>query len=93
MRGLASPLIFYRETSKTVLVGSIRKLGTRVVPGLMRDFLAQETASVQFQLHSGSGFSADLLHSVDEGQLDPSFTSTPGDPARSVLARCRKHSI
>ena len=65
-----------------VLVGSIRKLGTRVVPGLMRDFLAQETASVQFQLHSGSGFSANLLHSVDEGQLDLSFTSTPGDPAR-----------
>ena len=65
-----------------VLVGSIRKLGTRVVPGLMRDFLAQEGDGVQFQLHSGSGFSADLLRAVEEGQLDVAFTSYPGDASR-----------
>ena len=65
-----------------VLLGSIRKLGTRVVPGLMRDFLAQEGPGVRFQLHSGSGFSPDLLRSVAEGQLDMAFTSTPGDPAQ-----------
>ena len=68
LRGLASPLIFYRETSKTALLCTRQQSG-------------------------GSGFSADLLHSVDEGQLDLSFTSTPGDPARSVLARCREHSL
>lgn len=65
-----------------VLLGSIRKLGTTVVPGLMRDFRAQEDAAVQFQLHSESGFSADLLKAVEEGRLDLAFTSHPGDPAR-----------
>lgn len=66
-----------------VLLGSIRKLGIRVVPALMRDFLAQEeTSAVRFQLHSGSGFSGDLLQSVREGTLDMAFTSYPGDPAQ-----------
>ena len=65
-----------------VLLGSIRKLGTRVVPELMRDFLAQGGAPVRFQLHTGSGFSADLLRAVEEGELDMAFTSHPGDPAR-----------
>lgn len=65
-----------------VLLGSIRKLGTTLVPGLMRDFRAQEDGAVQFQLHSESGFSADLLKAVEEGRLDLCFTSHPGDPAR-----------
>lgn len=65
-----------------VLLGSIRKLGTTLVPGLMRDFLAQEAAPVRFQLRTESGFSADLLKAVEEGRLDLAFTSHPGDPAR-----------
>lgn len=64
-----------------VLVGSIRKLGITLVPGLMRDFLAQDGAAVRFQLRSETGFSAGLLKSVEEGRLDMAFTSHPGDPA------------
>lgn len=65
-----------------VLLGSIRKLGTMLVPGLMRDFRAQIDPAVQFQLHSESGFSADLLKAVEEGRLDLAFTSHPGDPVQ-----------
>ena len=64
-----------------VLLGSIRTLGTTLVPGLMRDFRAQQDAAAQFQLRSETGFSADLLKAVEEGKLDFSFTSHPGDPA------------
>lgn len=64
-----------------VLVGSIRKLGITLVPGLMRNFLAQDGAAVRFQLRSETGFSADLLKAVEEGRLDMAFTSHPGDPA------------
>lgn len=53
-----------------------------LVPGLMRDFRAQIDPAVQFQLHSESGFSADLLKAVEEGRLDLAFTSHPGDPAQ-----------
>ena len=65
-----------------VLVGSIRKLGTLVVPDLMRDFKAQECPGVQFRLRSETGFSADLLKAVEDGRLDMAFTSHPGDPAK-----------
>ena len=53
-----------------------------LVPGLMRDFRAQIDPAVQFQLHSESGFSTDLLKAVEEGRLDLAFTSHPGDPAQ-----------
>lgn len=53
-----------------------------LVPGLMQDFRAQIDPAVQFQLHSESGFSADLLKAVEEGRLDLAFTSHPGDPAQ-----------
>lgn len=65
-----------------VLLGSIRTLGTTLVPGLMRDFRAQQDAAAQFQLRSETGFSADLLKVVEDGRLDFAFTSHPGDPAR-----------
>ena len=64
-----------------MLVGCIRKLGITLVPGLMRQFLAEDSAAVQFQLRSGTGFSTDLLKAVEEGRLDMAFTSHPGDPA------------
>lgn len=65
-----------------VLLGSIRTLGTTLVPGLMRDFRVQQDAAAQFQLRSETGFSADLLKAVEEGRLDFAFTSHPGDPAK-----------
>lgn len=65
-----------------VLVGSIRKLGITLVPGLMRDFRAAGNEAVRFQLRSENGFSADLLKAVEEGRLDMAFTTHPGDPAK-----------
>ena len=65
-----------------VLLGSIRKLGTSLVPELMRDFRQQEEPAVRFQLHTEGGFSADLLKAVEEGRLDMAFTSQPGDPVQ-----------
>ena len=63
-----------------VLLGSIRTLGTTLVPSLMRDFRAQAASDVRFQLHSENGFSASLLKAVEEKRLDFCFTSSPGDP-------------
>lgn len=69
------------QSGSLVLLGSIRTLGTTLVPGLMRDFQAQTGAHVRFQLHSENGFSASLLKAVEEKRLDLCFTSSPGDPA------------
>ncbi len=63
-----------------ILLGSIRTLGTTLVPTLMRDFQKQTTSDVRFQLHSGTGLSQSLLKAVEEKQLDFCFTSSAGDP-------------
>ena len=68
------------QSGSLVLLGSIRTLGTTLVPGLMQDFQAQTGANVRFQLHSENGFSASLLKAVEEKRLDLCFTSSPGDP-------------
>lgn len=73
-----------------VLLGSIRTLGTTLVPGLMRDFCTQQDAAAQFQLRSETGFSADLLKAVEEGRLDFAFTSHPGDPAKFETVAFRR---
>ena len=73
-----------------VLLGSIRTLGTTLVPGLMRDFRTQQDAAAQFQLRSETGFSADLLKAVEEGRLDFAFTSHPGDPAKFETVAFRR---
>lgn len=69
------------QNGSLVLLGSIRTLGTTLVPCLMRDFQAQTGANVRFQLHSENGFSAGLLKAVKEKSLDLCFTSSAGDPA------------
>ena len=69
------------QSGSLILLGSIRTLGITLVPGLMRDFQAQTSCSVRFQLRSENGFSASLLKAVEEKRLDFCFTSSPGDPA------------
>lgn len=69
------------QGSGLVLIGTIRNLGSTLVPGLMRDFLKIPVESnVRFQLHTDSSFSSDLLKSVEENKLDMAFTSRPGNP-------------
>ncbi len=63
-----------------ILLGSIRTLGTTLVPSLMREFQEQAVPGVRFQLHSGTGLSQNLLKAVEEKQLDFCFTSAAGDP-------------
>lgn len=63
-----------------ILLGSIRTLGTTLVPSLMQEFRAQSTSDVRFQLHSGNGLSQNLLKALEEKQLDFCFTSSAGDP-------------
>ena len=73
-----------REASQNgglILLGSIRTLGTTLVPDLMRDFQAQTDLDVRFQLRSENGFSASLLKAVEEKRLDFCFTSSPGNAA------------
>jgi len=64
-----------------ILLGSIRTLGTTLVPTLMQHFQVQTASDVRFQLHSENGFSASLLKAVEEKRLDFCFTSSSGDPA------------
>lgn len=67
-----------REASQNgglILLGSIRTLGTTLVPDLMRNFQAQTDFDVRFQLRSENGFSASLLKAVEEKRLD--FASRP----------------
>lgn len=74
-----------------VLLGSIRTLGTTLVPSLMRDFQTQTSSNVRFQLHSENGFSSSLLKAVKEKRLDLCFTSFAGDPAHfESFAFCRE---
>lgn len=64
-----------------ILVGSIAKLGSQLVPQLIHSYSSQHPEQhLQFQLRSESGFSSDLLQSVLDGNLDLAFTSRPGDP-------------
>lgn len=64
-----------------VLLGGIRKLAAQTVPDLMRSFLALPgNEGVQFELHTESGFSRDLLQAVEQERLDMAFVSHPGDP-------------
>ncbi len=62
-----------------ILLGSIRTLGTSLVPKLMQKFQKQNASDIRFQLHSGNGLSRDLLKAVEEKQLDFCFTSSAGD--------------
>lgn len=64
-----------------VLLGGIRKLASQTVPELMRRFLEQPgSENIRFELHTGSGFSGDLLKAVEDERLDMAFVSHPGDP-------------
>lgn len=63
-----------------ILLGSIRTLGTTLVPSLMREFQERAIPAARFQLHSGTGLSQNLLKAVEEKQLDFCFTSAAGDP-------------
>ena len=81
---LASGTRAVREASQNgglILLGSIRTLGTTLVPDLMRNFQAQTDFDVRFQLRSENGFSASLLKAVEEKRLDFCFTSSPGNAA------------
>ncbi len=69
------------ENGGHILLGSIRTLGTTLVPALMRDFQADMQDALRFELHTESGFSAHLLKALEEGRLDFSFTSSHGDPS------------
>ena len=69
------------EMGGHILLGSIRTLGTMLVPTLMRDFQAEMQGRLYFELHTESGFSAHLLKGLEEGRLDFCFTSSRGDPA------------
>ncbi len=64
-----------------ILIGSIRTLGTALVPNLMREFKEQMDLDIKFQLHSETGFSSSILKAAEEGRLDFCFTAAPGDPA------------
>lgn len=64
-----------------ILIGSIRTLGTALVPNLMREFKKQMKLDIRFQIHSETGFSSSVLKAVEEGKLDFCFTAAPGDPA------------
>ncbi len=69
------------ESGGHILLGSIRTLGTTLVPALMRDFQADMQDALRFELHTESGFSAHLLKALEEGRLDFCFTSSHGDPS------------
>ena len=62
-----------------IQIGSIRTLGTTLVPKLMSDFKKDIETNVKFQLHSETGLSSSLLKAVEEGKLDFCFTSYKGD--------------
>ena len=65
-----------------VLVGGIRKLAAQTIPELMHKFSTQPGCeNIRFTLHTESGFTTDLLKSVEEGRLDMAFVSHPGDAA------------
>ncbi len=69
------------EKGSTVLIGSIRTLGTTLLPSLMKKYNDNTTKKVKFSLHSENGFNATILKAVEDGKLDYAFTSNPGDPA------------
>lgn len=64
-----------------VLLGCVRKLAADRAPFLMRDFLSQEeNQGVRFELHTATGFTADLLDMVADERLDIALVNHPGDP-------------
>lgn len=66
-----------------VMLGGIRRFAARRIPALMQEFLMDDgNRGVRFELHTGTGFTADLIQSVIDEQLDVAFVSHPGDPAR-----------
>ena len=68
-------------SGRYILLGSIRTLGTTLVPALMREFMKEMGFSLTFRLRSMTGFSSSILKEVEDGKLDYGFTSIPGDPA------------
>lgn len=69
------------KSGRYILIGSIRTLGTTIVPTIMRAFSSSIGCPVKFQLHSETGFSSSILNAISDGKLDFGFTSIPGDPA------------
>lgn len=66
-----------------VLIGGIRKLAARRIPGLMQRFLRDANAgSVRFELHTESSFSSELLEDLEKGVIDIAFVSHVGDARR-----------
>lgn len=65
-----------------ILLGSIRKLAADRVPTLMQGFLSAEeqNRTVRFELHTATGFTADLLRMVADEELDLALVNHPGDP-------------
>lgn len=69
------------EKGNCIFIGSIRTLGTILVPSLMRQFKETISSNIRFGVHSENGFSTSILKAVEDGKTDFCFTSTPGDPA------------
>lgn len=64
-----------------ILLGSVRKLAADSVPSLMRAFLSDpQNTTVRFELHTATGFTADLLRMVADEELDLALVNHPGDP-------------
>ncbi len=73
----------FGENGGIVLVGGIRKLAARTIPGLMQAFLREtHEDSVRFELHTESIFSSELLKDLEKGDLDLAFVSQSGDSRR-----------
>ncbi len=70
----------YGEKGSCIFIGTIRTLGTTLVPSLMKNY-KETMPNVKFSLHSENGFSDSILKAVEDGRLDYGFTSIPGDPA------------
>lgn len=68
------------ESRRCILIGSIRTLGTTLLPSLMHDFQLFYGSDIKYQLHSIKGTSSSILQELEDGKLDFSFTSIPGDP-------------
>ncbi len=73
----------FGQSGGIVLVGGIRKLAARIIPGLMCSFLQEIDAdTVRFELHTESIFSSELLENLEKGIIDIAFVNHPGDSRR-----------
>ncbi len=73
----------FGQNGGIVLVGGIRKLAARIIPGLMRAFLQETDAdAVRFELHTDNIFSSALLENLEKGSIDIAFVNHPGDSRR-----------